>query len=116
MYSQIIMENFTNPTHAGKIQHATNVGKAEDGISGDIVKFYLMIENGIVTDATFKALGNAVTIASANILCETVLGKSIIELKQLNKSALMEKIGEFSLDKAYAVDLCVNALHSTLEN
>ena len=63
MYNPKIMEILQNPQNAGMLRGANAIGRADSEICSDIVKFYLLIENGKVVDAKFKTFGGATLIA-----------------------------------------------------
>ena len=57
MYSEKVMDHFMNPRNVGEIENADGVGQVGNPKCGDIMKMYLKIEDGVITDAKFKTFG-----------------------------------------------------------
>ena len=55
MYSEKVMDHFTNPRNVGEIENASGVGTVGNAKCGDIMRIYLDIDdNGIINDVKFK--------------------------------------------------------------
>ena len=50
LYSEKVMDHFTNPRNVGVIENASGVGEVGNAKCGDIMKIYLQIENEIIVD------------------------------------------------------------------
>ena len=57
LYSEKVMDHFTNPRNVGEIEDANGVGEVGNAKCGDIMKMYLKIENGVIEDVKFKTFG-----------------------------------------------------------
>ena len=80
MYSAKTLERFKNPSFAGGLRGANATGRAEDEISKDLIKIYMVIdEDGIIDNAKFKAFGGVATIVACDIACQMLVGKSLEE-------------------------------------
>ena len=77
MYSDKVMDHFTNPRNVGEIENADGVGEIGNAKCGDIMKMYLKIDNGTITDAKFKTFGCGAAIATSSMATERIKGKSI---------------------------------------
>lgn len=56
MYNEKVIEVFSNPKNVGVIENADGVGTVGNATCGDIMKIYLKIDNGVITDAKFQTL------------------------------------------------------------
>ena len=83
MYSEKVMDHFTNPRNVGEIADASGVGTVGNAKCGDIMRIYLKIENGIIEDVKFKTFGCGAAIATSSMATEMVKGKSIEEAMKL---------------------------------
>ena len=85
MYSEKVMDHFSNPRNVGEIENANAVGQVGNAKCGDIMKIYMDIdENEIIRDVKFKTFGCGAAIATSSMATEMVKGKSVTEaLKQL---------------------------------
>jgi len=83
MYSEKVMEHFTNPRNVGVIEDADGVGEVGNAKCGDIMKMYLKIENNIIVDVKFKTFGCGSAIASSSMATELIKGKSIEDVLKI---------------------------------
>jgi len=91
MYTEKVMEHFTNPRNVGEIENADGVGEVGNVKCGDIMKIFLKIENDVIVDVKFKTFGCGSAIASSSVATEMVMGKAVEEaLKYTNKDFISE--------------------------
>ena len=77
LYSEKVMDHFTNPRNVGKIEDADGIGEVGNAKCGDIMKIYLKIENDIITDVKFNTFGCGSAIASSSMATELIKGKPV---------------------------------------
>ena len=78
-YSEKVMDHFQNPRNVGKIENADGVGEVGNAKCGDIMKIYLKIDDGIITDVKFNTFGCASAIATSSMATELIKGKPVSE-------------------------------------
>lgn len=83
MYSEKVMDHFSNPRNVGEIEDANAVGTVGNAKCGDIMKIYMKIENDIIVDIKFKTFGCGAAVATSSMATELVKGKTIDEALQL---------------------------------
>ena len=76
LYSEKVMDHFRNPRNVGVIEDADGVGEVGNAVCGDIMKIYLKIEDGIVSDVKFETFGCGSAIASSSMATELIKGKA----------------------------------------
>ncbi|MBQ6891993.1 MAG: iron-sulfur cluster assembly scaffold protein, partial [Clostridia bacterium] len=54
LYSEKVMDHFLHPRNVGVIEDADGVGEVGNAKCGDIMKIFLKIDDGVVTDAKFS--------------------------------------------------------------
>ncbi|MFA7199427.1 MAG: iron-sulfur cluster assembly scaffold protein, partial [Methanoculleus sp.] len=79
MYSEEVMDHFTNPRNMGEIPDADGVGEVGNPACGDIMRITLRIEDDRITDVKFKTFGCAAAIASSSMATELIRGKTLEE-------------------------------------
>ena len=92
MYSDKVMEYFMNPKNMGEIENASGVGTVGNAKCGDIMKIFLKIDDGVITDAKFNTFGCGAAIATSSMATELVKGKSIDDALKLTNKAVVEAL------------------------
>ena len=117
MYSEKILELFKNPINAGGLQGANGVGKFVDNACADNLKIYLKIdEDGVISEARFKALGSVGTIVACSAICTCILDCTIDEAKAVDAARIQEVTGDYPQDKLYCLDYAVKAVDLAIED
>lgn len=92
MYSEKVMDHFTNPRNVGEIENADAVGEVGNAKCGDIMKIYMKIEDDIIVDVRFQTFGCASAIATSSMATELIKGKSVDEALELSNKAVVEAL------------------------
>jgi nitrogen fixation NifU-like protein len=94
LYREVIIEHYKNPSYRGKLD-PNDISFADNNpLCGDHIQIDLRVgTDGIVTDARFDGHGCAISQASADLLIESIIGKSLEEVKKLNKESVLELLG-----------------------
>ena len=103
MYSEKVMDHFSNPRNVGEIPDANGVGTVGNAKCGDIMKMYLKVENGVIVDVKFKTFGCGAAIATSSMATEMVKGKTLEEALKLTNKAVADALDGFSLAMRGAV-------------
>ncbi len=114
MYSQKVMEHFTNPRNVGEIENASGVGTVGNAKCGDIMKVYLQIENNYIVDAKFKTFGCGAAVATSSMATEMVKGKTIQEALEVTNKAVMEALDGLPKVKEHCSCLAEESIHAAL--
>ena len=94
LYREVIIEHYKNPLYRGKLDPHDISFADNNPLCGDHIQIDLRVgANGIVTDARFDGHGCAISQASADLLLESIIGKSLEEVKKLNKESVLELLG-----------------------
>ena len=68
MYSEKVMDHFSNPRNVGEIENASGVGTVGNAKCGDIMRMYLDIdENQVIRDCKFKTFGCGAAVATSSM-------------------------------------------------
>jgi nitrogen fixation protein NifU and related proteins len=116
MYSEKVMEHFTNPRNVGELVGASGVGTVGNAKCGDIMRMYIQVENGIITDVKFKTFGCGAAIATSSMATEMVKGKSIKEALTLTNKAVAEALDGLPPVKMHCSLLAEEAIHAAIED
>ncbi|MDD6799154.1 MAG: Fe-S cluster assembly scaffold protein NifU [Firmicutes bacterium] len=113
-YSAKVMDHFANPRNVGEIENADGVGEVGNAVCGDIMKMYLKIDNGIITDVKFKTFGCGAAIATSSMATELIKGKTIEEAVQLTNKAVIEALDGLPPVKVHCSVLAEEAVKAAL--
>ena len=105
MYSEKIAENFSFPTHNGIIDPCDLTLENKDPVCGDQVNITADIKDGSIVRARFKAWGCAASIASANIFCSWMEGKTVEEIIAADRETLAGILGELRPEQRHCIDI-----------
>lgn len=116
MYSEKVMDHFSNPRNVGEIEDANGVGQVGNAKCGDIMKMYLKIEDNIVVDAKFKTFGCGAAVATSSMATELVKGKSVEEAMKITNKAVAEALDGLPPAKMHCSNLAEEAIAAALED
>ena len=115
-YSEKVLEHFTNPKNVGVMENASGVGEVGNAKCGDIMRFYLKIENEIVTDVSFETFGCASAIASSSMASEMIKGKAVEDALKLTNKAVAEALDGLPSQKLHCSVLAEEAVKKAVED
>ena len=116
LYSEKVMDHFTNPRNVGEIENADGVGEVGNAKCGDIMKIYLKIDDGIITDAKFNTFGCGAAIATSSMATEMIKGRTIAEALQLTNKAVVEALDGLPAVKIHCSVLAEEAIKAAVKD
>ena len=116
MYSEKVVDHFTNPRNVGEIENADGVGQVGNTVCGDIMKIYLKIENDIIVDVKFKTFGCGAAIATSSMATEMIKGKTIKEALTLTNKAVVEALEGLPPVKIHCSVLAEEAVKAAIQD
>lgn len=116
LYSETVMDHFRNPRNVGVIEDADGVGEVGNVQCGDIMKIYLKINEGIISDVKFKTFGCGSAIASSSMATEMIKGKPVAEAMALTNRAVAEALDGLPAHKLHCSVLAEEAIKKALQD
>lgn len=116
LYSETVMDHFRDPRNVGVIEDADGVGEVGNAVCGDIMKIYLKIEDGIVSDVKFETFGCGSAIASSSMATELIKGKPLSETLKLTNKAVTEALGGLPAHKLHCSVLAEEAIRAAVKD
>lgn len=116
MYSEKVMDHFTNPRNVGEIPDADGVGQVGNPTCGDIMKIYLKIKDDHIEDIKFKTFGCGAAIATSSMVTEMARGKTLDEALQLSNKMVAEALDGLPPQKMHCSNLAADALHAAIDD
>ncbi|MBT8068475.1 MAG: SUF system NifU family Fe-S cluster assembly protein [Gammaproteobacteria bacterium] len=87
LYRELILDHARTPRHFGRLDDATHSAQGINPLCGDKLSLYLRVDDdGTIAASTFEGSGCAISIASASLLTETVLGLPVDQAEAAFKS------------------------------
>jgi nitrogen fixation NifU-like protein len=110
-YNPKILELFKNPKNLGKMEDATVIAVAGNPLCGDMITFYLKINNqDVIEKASFESYGCAANIATSSIVTEMIKGMKLEDAWKISYKSVAEAVGGLPSIKFHCGILAVGAL------
>jgi nitrogen fixation NifU-like protein len=93
LYREHILDHYAKPRNQGTLDDADISCEWDNPMCGDVVRIDLRLENGRVSEARFSGQGCVISMASASMLTEEILGKTVEELKALQDEDVFNMLG-----------------------
>ena len=74
LYRELILDHAQSPRHFGKLPNASHSARGLNPLCGDRLTIYLSVDDERIVDARFEGSGCAISVASASLLTDTVIG------------------------------------------
>ena len=116
LYSEKVMDHFTNPRNVGEIPDADGIGEVGNAKCGDIMKIYLKVENGVISDVKFETFGCGSAIASSSMATEMVKGKTLDEALALTNKQVVDALDGLPAHKLHCSVLAEEAIKSAIQD
>lgn len=116
MYTEKVMEHFTNPRNVGIIENPDGVGQVGNVKCGDIMKIYLQIEDEVIVDVKFKTFGCGSAIASSSVATELIKGKTVKEALALKNQDVIKELGGLPTVKIHCSVLAEQAIKAAIND
>ena len=116
MYTDKVMDHFSNPRNIGEIENADGVGEVGNPVCGDMMSFYINVKDNKITDIKFKTFGCVAAIAVSSMVTEMALGKTLDEAKKITKKSVAESLDGLPKEKMHCSNLGADALNKAIED
>ena len=116
LYSDKVLEHFSNPRNVGEIENADGIGEVGNAKCGDIMKMYIKVDKGIITDVKFKTYGCGAAVATSSMATELIKGKPIDDALKLTNKAVVEALDGLPEVKLHCSVLAEQAIKSALSD
>jgi nitrogen fixation NifU-like protein len=116
LYSEKVMDHFRNPRNVGEMEDADGIGEVGNAKCGDIMRMYIKVKDGIITDVKFMTFGCGSAIATSSIATEMIKGKPIEEALELSNQAVVEALGGLPAHKIHCSVLAEEAVKAAVKD
>lgn len=116
MYSEKVMDHFSNPRNVGAIEGADGIGEVGNPVCGDMMTFYIKVKDDKLTDVKYKTFGCVAAIAVSSKVSEMTKGKTLEEAKTISKKAVAEALDGLPKEKMHCSNLGAQALSEAIKD
>jgi len=117
MYTDLVMDHFTNPRNVGEIEDADGVGQIGNPVCGDVMRISIAVDDkDQIADVKFKTFGCGAAVATSSMVTEMVMGKSLAEAGDISNKAVAEALGGLPPSKMHCSNLAADALHLAIHD
>ncbi len=94
LYREVILDHYKNPRNHGTLDPHDFSYEDDNPLCGDVIRMDVRLdENQRVKEVAFSGKGCAISQASASMLTESIIGKTLDEVKQIGKDDILEMLG-----------------------
>jgi nitrogen fixation protein NifU and related proteins len=94
LYRELIIDRYKNPLYRGELDPHDYSYEDENPLCGDHIRIDLRVDaQNQISEVAFSGHGCAISQASADLLLESIVGKSLDEVKKVSKEELLELLG-----------------------
>ena len=115
-YSNKLLDHFKNPRNYGKMKNPSGVGKVGNIVCGDLLEFYIKVQDNKVIDAKFMTFGCVAALGVSSVLTEIVKGKTIQEAKKITPKDIVREVGGLPREKVHCSVLGFEGLKKAIED
>jgi len=105
-----------NPRNVGEIEDADGIGEVGNPVCGDMMTFYIKVDDGKLSDVKFKTFGCGAAIAVSSMVSEMAMGKTIDEALKITREDVADKLGGLPKQKMHCSNLGADALHKAIQD
>ena len=93
LYRDNIIDHYQNPRNRGTLENPDISYQDSNPVCGDEIRIDLKVQDGRVIDARFNGRGCSISQASASMLVEDIIGKSLDEVRHIEKQDILDMLG-----------------------
>lgn len=116
VYSETVMDHFMNPRNVGEIENPDGIGEVGNPVCGDMMAFYIKVNDDRIKDVKFKTFGCGAAIAVSSMVSEMAMGKTLDEVMAITPTSVAEKLEGLPKQKLHCSNLGAQALHKAIED
>lgn len=116
IYSEKVMEHFSNPRNVGVIADADGIGEVGNPVCGDVMKITIKVNDDRIDDVKFQTLGCGAAIATSSIVTEMARGMTLQDAVAITKNQVAEELGGLPAAKMHCSVLATDGLKVAVDD
>ena len=115
IYSAKVLDHFHRPRNAGQIPGASIAIEAANPVCGDLLKLWVIVREGTISDAKFQVEGCIPAVACASLLTEMLIQRPVTELRTITAEQIEAALGGLPAASRHAAALAMAGVRELLE-
>jgi nitrogen fixation NifU-like protein len=116
IYSEKVMDHFTNPRNVGEIANPDGVGEEGNPVCGDMMTFHIKVKDNRLEDVKFKTFGCGAAIAVSSMVSEMAKGKTLEEARLITPELVAKELEGLPKNKFHCSNLGAQALNKAIDD
>ena len=116
MYTDLVMDHFSNPRNVGEVDDPDGIGEVGNPVCGDVMRITVKVADDRIADIKFKTFGCGAAVATSSMVTELVMGKTLKEAAEVSNRSVAEALGGLPPQKMHCSNLAADALRLALED
>jgi nitrogen fixation NifU-like protein len=116
MYSEKVMDHFSNPRNVGSIEDADGIGEVGNPVCGDMMTFYINVKDDKISEIKFKTFGCVAAIAVSSMVSEMAEGCTLKEAKNISNKSVASSLDGLPKQKMHCSNLGADALAKAIQD
>ena len=116
MYSEKVKDHFMNPRNMGEMEDPDGIGLVGNPVCGDVMKIFIRVEDGRITDIKFQTFGCAAAIATSSMITELAMNKTIEEAMKITRDDVAKELDGLPKVKMHCSNLAADGLRAAIED
>lgn len=93
LYREVILDHYQHPHNHGTLPEPDITFEDSNPLCGDKIRVDLKVKDDVVQQVRFSGKGCAISQASASMLTDELIGKSLDEIKKIDKQFIFDMLG-----------------------
>ncbi|OQY20236.1 MAG: iron-sulfur cluster assembly scaffold protein [Desulfobacteraceae bacterium 4572_35.1] len=114
MYTEKVMDHFSNPRNVGTMENPNVVVKVGDPGCGDAVLIFMQIKDNVISDVKYKVYGCGAAIATTSMASTMIKGKTLEEALEVTDEKVADALGGLPEVKMHCSNLAATAIRAAV--
>jgi nitrogen fixation NifU-like protein len=93
LFRENILDHYKHPRCHGTLEHPDISYEDSNPLCGDVIRMDLHVKDGRIEAVRFSGHGCSISQAAASMLCESIEGRTLEEVKHLGRQDVLDMIG-----------------------
>ncbi len=116
MYSEKVKDHFMKPRNMGEMEDPDGIGVVGNPVCGDVMKIFIRVDDGRLTDIKFQTFGCAAAIATSSMITEMAKNRNLDDAMAITRDDVASELDGLPKIKMHCSNLAAEGLHAAIED